>query len=104
MSSIGPQPSPGAAVQEEQRKRRRAALTLLAGLLLIAAWQVVFLHDWSYLWKFWLINGGLALYWLWLSSPSFGSAQFEAIVTKHAVTAVPLAFLVGAFLALLVTP
>jgi hypothetical protein len=100
---IGPHPAPGSAAHEEAKRRRNAALSAFAVPLILTVGQVLLWHDWSFLWKLWVVFGGMGLYWLWLSGPRLGSARFEALVIKHAVAAVPLAFLLGVFVVLLAT-
>ena len=86
----------------EPRQRRAHAVTFLMVPLLVTALQLLFWRDgsWSYIWKQWVVFGGVALYWLWLSTPRLGSSRFESVVTDDAPRAVLLAFLLGVIFAL----
>jgi hypothetical protein len=104
MSSFDPRPAPGVVTLDEQRKRRKAGWSAFVPPLIAAVYHVVAFpgwHDYSFIWKLSVVSGAVGLYWLWLSSPRAGSARYEALITKHAVRAVPLALLAGAFVALL---
>lgn len=49
--------------------------------------------DFSYVLRLAVLFAVMGLYWLWLSSPRAGA--YEALITKNAAQAVPLALLVG---------
>lgn len=69
--------------------------------LLVAIIQLVGDHgsyDFSYVLRYAALFAVLGLYWLWLSTPRAGAARYEALITRNAVQAVPLALFVGAFI------
>lgn len=77
---------------------------MFAAPLLVAATQLIDghgSHDFSYVVRFALLFAVMGLYWLWLSTPRAGAARYEALITKNAVQAVPLALIVGVLIGML---
>jgi hypothetical protein len=104
MSTPEPRPALGVDDPVESRQRRKTGWSLLAVPAIIA---VINLdngggsYDFAYVLKTTVLFAAMSLYWLWMSSPRAGAARFEALITKNAVQAVPVALAVGALLALL---
>lgn len=82
--------------------RRGQAWALLLVPLLMTGATALFSLDvsWAYIWKSWLVFGGVSLYLMWLSTRRFGSSWFEAAVARDAPRAVMTAFLLGALIAM----
>jgi hypothetical protein len=87
----------------EGGRRRRAALALVSTPLFVTILHLAFYRDmsWGFEIAMWIVGGSLSLYMLWLSTPRFGSARFEAAATKNAITFIPVAFLAGIFITML---